>query len=260
MEETTTLDANYLHQLFCELMGCEQIDSHNLRVFSMNEDAYIDKLQQEEIPFDENNLVSSSYKEKDNGKIEIYVNEDALNDNPIYVTDIFYSQLFDLYCTYIPYYQNANMLVYRVKWLKKVQEGFKIWFDFNSVFLSSKLTKNLYGDFEYTADIFETIEEDMLDVLSNLKDADETKEDKMSVLIYTLAKLDIFEQAIDSEPSSLSQLKRIKTRDISSLIEGELGQDIYKFNNLLVQSVLGNINVILFIKLKTLYDKISSNL
>lgn len=260
MAETISLDANYLHQVFCELMECEQLSSQYLRVFSMNEEAYIDKLEQEEIPFDNENLVSSVYKEKNDGKIEIYVNEDALNNNPIYVTDTFYSQLFDLYFYSIPYYQNANNMVYKVRWMKKVQEGFKIWFDFHSIFLASKLTKNLYGEYEDTIDIFDTMEENMLQVLREIKDSEETKEDKMSILLYTLAKLAIFEPGLDLEITNLSQLRKLKTRKINELIEGQLGIDIDKFNNILIQSVLGNINIMLFINLKKLYDKIAINL
>ena len=45
-------------------------------------------------------------------------------------------------------------------------------------------------------------------------------------------------------------------RDLAIKGKDGLGIDIDKFNNILIQSVLGNINIMLFINLKKLYDKI----
>lgn len=258
MAKTKSIDGSYVHQLFCEAMECTPLPLENLRIFSLDEIDYFNKMQEEEI--DEDN--SSVYKYFEDNYIELYVNETTLNNEPFLATEILFSQLFDIYHQYIPYYQTMIEMVYGNRFTKKSQNGFDYWRQFSSSFMSTKLTKLMYGDLLDDEDFDSPYKnnqfiENLKEMLKNIKDDEDTPELKIEIILYILGKLANLEKAMDENIRNLFQVKKLTFLNISEFVEGDLGKEINNLYRTLITSMVTNPHLLIFFKIANSINKIT---
>lgn len=255
--DTKKFDVDFLHNFFCEKTNCKKWSEDDLKVISMDELDYIDKLEEEGIRNPDN--ISSVYKEFNDGHYELYVNEDSLKEEPFLTTEILFSQLLDFYATIIPFFSNSRGLIEKFSKIKSISDGYNTWFEFSSICMSTRLTQLLFKDADlnfdnpYTDDNYK---ENIDSLLISIKTSNDFPTDKFSVILYSFGKLANIDPALQEEVKTISQLNKLKFIDISEILDDELGKLTNTLYVLLAKSTTTPPNIALFIKLHKLKTKI----
>lgn len=259
--ETNKFDVDFLHNFFCKIIDCEKLSEDDLKIISLDELDYIDKIEEEAIRLSEDiSDISSIYKQFSDGHYEIYVNEDKLKEEPFITVEILFSQLMDFYTMAIPYFINAKGLIEKLNWVKSISNGYNIWYEFSTICMASRVSYILFQDAEidmnnpYSDDNYK---ENINTLLKSIENNTDSASAKFSIILYSLGKLTNIDPALDAEIKNINQLNKLKFIDVSEIFEKkELGELINELYILLVKSTTTSPNIALFVKLQKLGMKI----
>lgn len=252
----TELSAPYIHDMFCELMECEQWKRKDFKIISLDEKSFSERLIEEEM--NNQNNVSSLYKYYNDGHVVLFVNDTGLQNNPFIASETIFSQLFEIYNQKIEYFNNINNMINNFKWMKSIMRGYGTWMDLQSSYMSYKLSIELFNDLSDGENPYEynDFKNNILDVLKNIQSNNENKETKFSVIIFIIAKLAIYEESLNSNINNYFKLKKLNTLDMTEIIDGELGKLINDLYNIFIGSLLTNPTVLTFRKIDKITKKI----
>lgn len=256
MDNAKKLTGNYIHDLFCEMMECEKMDEQYFQLHSLDDIDYFNILRDEGI--DDSNI-AAQYKHFKDGHIEMYVNEYDLNNEPYVSMDVILSQLFDLYSTTMPFYENTYAEAHRIKFIKSASEGYKYWFEFSCSFMSMKLLRLAFADIDLGEEYSdESLTQKYKEILKTIHTSEENIETKISTIIYLFGKLAYLDNISEGEIKSLLKLKKSKFFDINETVDGDLGKAMNDVYQLLIKSSLMPIKIFDYAKLAKLMNKMKT--
>lgn len=252
--EEEIFNVKYIHDVFCEIMECEPWKRKDFKIISLDETDFNNRLIEEEIENDNN--ISSLYKYFNDGHITLFVNETELQNNPFVVTETIFSQLFDIYNQKINYYYLIKSMIENYSWIKSASRGYNTWMEFQSSYMSYKLSMELFDELDDNPYEYEDFKDNIIEMLKNIDQNEESKKTKFSVIIYIMGKLASYENVLNTQVNSYFQLKKIDTLDMTTIIEGELGRLIDGLYNTLISTLLTNTTVLTYKKIDKLTKKI----
>lgn len=255
MEDYNKFDIEYIHNYFCNIMDVEPFSPNDLEFYIYDDIDYMKRMK--EVGISPEEVGVSNYKIFKNGHIELYLNNDLFEENPIFATEIILSQLIEIYSPAIETFTYALETAEKAPFFLKTRDGYNVWFTFTQLTLCSKISYSMFGHIEIEGNPFEedVIVENMSNIINELKEDESDKETKFSTLLYALAKFASLEECLSKEYTNLLTAMNAKHRNMNEIIDGDISGLINELYSALIKSTIRQVNISDYMKLTSLKKK-----
>lgn len=258
--EENMLTANYLHEVFCEIMECSMFDEDVFQIRSYDDIDFAKKMKKIGMePDEEKALEMSAVLYPKGNKVVLYTNQTQLDLNPYVAMELIFAKLFDVYKSQMPAYISTYNSVKNFLRFKNVSNAFEIWTSFCTNFFAIKILKNLFDeDSPYSEEELIPHLETLLSEMKNNEDY--SAEEKFNALLYVFSNFMAYEPEINSPVQSMHNLKKIKIRDMTPLVGEELGKLYNEFYQELFFTVKASCSLSNMLKINKKANKIIKTL